>query len=480
MEKISPVRALRLKRLKNEKGTIKGDAPVRMSLAYPAPYHAAMSSLGLQKAYGAFNSSRLVCCERFFLPDRSSSGATSLCTYESGRRVSTSAVIAMSVSHELELTAAVRMLEMSSINPMRIHRDADDAPVIAGGSLTLVDPKLLFHLADAIVVGEAEGVFRALTRIMETSSDKEQFLEAASEISGVYIPALHGSRPPPPVYADAEDLPAKSVITTPDTELKNMFLVEAARGCPHRCAFCVAGGERRAPYRTVPMDDIIDAVVPHARRVGLVGAAVSNHPDLLLILKQLASMGVEVSVSSLRADRISGEIVHTLRSTGARSFTIAADGSSERLRKGIRKGISADDLVRAAGYARSAGFRRLKLYSMVGLPDESDRDLDEFIDLVKQMTAVIPVTVALQALVPKPSTPLADFSPVPVKEMLRKVRYVRSGLGSTIRFQSTSPRWSAIEHAISHSGTSACELAHKAVSEGGTMAAWKKVLAAHD
>src|SRR5262249_54406365 len=160
---------------------------------------------------------------------------------------------------------------------------------------------------------------------------RDWFLEQLAETPGFLVPGRGGER-----YATARAsdrlLPARSQIITPNTELRSMFLIEPERGCSRGCHYCVMRRTTNGGMRTVPADRVLSLIPPRARRVGLVGAAVTDHPEVLRLVRTLVDSGLEVGVSSLRADRLSQELVDALRDGGARVLTVASDGASQRIR----------------------------------------------------------------------------------------------------------------------------------------------------
>src|SRR5262249_24897791 len=162
---------------------------------------------------------------------------------------------------------------------------------------------------------------------------------------------------------------------TPEAELSDMFLIETERGCSRGCTYCVMRRSTNGGMRLVPQEKILELVPGDARRVGLVGAAVSDHPRIADIVRTLAQRGCEVGFSSRRPDRWGEEFVGALKLAGYRTLTTAMDGASERLREGLERRARIRHLTRAAELARDHGMQRLKLYLMVGLPGESDNDI---------------------------------------------------------------------------------------------------------
>ena len=222
-----------------------------------------------------------------------------------------------------------------------------------------------------------------------------------------------------PVCARLGDVPLRSPASLRPNRFGGAFLVEVGRGCPRSCAFCVAR-TGTAPARFSPADRILAAVPEGIARVGLLGAAVSDHPQLVPIVRELADRGIEVTLGSIRADRATPELLDLLARTGLRTLTVAADGASEALRAAIRKDIHATDLLAAADAARGAGLRRLRLYAMVGLPDETEADLAELCDLLETPASRLRVAVSVSPFVPKRFTPLAEARVLPARKLTRR------------------------------------------------------------
>lgn len=466
--------------LAREAGTIRKEAPVRVALGYPAPYGVAVSSLGFQWAYRTMNEHPLVACERFFLGPRGRrSGA--LTTLERHSPVGSASAVAISVSCETELMGAVRLLRESGLDPLARQRAPRDPIVIAGGPLTFLDPRLLAPLVDVVVVGEGEAALEAFLEALSSRSGKEETLGALTErVPGLWVPALSEASP---AAADtpADLLPARAATWSPDAELKDLFLVEAARGCPRGCAFCLLSRRAGLPgrFRPVPIDRILSAIPEGAPGVGLVGAAVTDHPDIEEVVRLVVESGKRASLSSIRADRLTPRLAGYLADGGARTLTLAADGSSQRLRDSVSKGISEKHLVDASTIAASAGMRGVKLYSMVGLPGEEDRDLEEFARTVGLLDRRLKISIAVQAFVPKPGTPMSEEPMADVKVIRRRLEILRKLLRGRARLVPTSARWSWLDWKLSHGGEASALAAIDAEKAGDTYGAWKRAVSRH-
>ncbi len=440
-----------------------------IALGYPDAYRAGASSLGLQTVYRQWNRHPRLSCERFFVDPSVRRGGPR--TLEGHRPLRDADAVAFSVSCEAELAPLAGLMEAAGLAPLREERNANGPPVIIGGPLTLVDPALVAPFADAVVCGEGEDALPLIADAVVGGPRGRSMVEALHGTgAGIWIPSL--DMDPPTLHrVSAGRLPAVGATWSPLSELSNLFLIEIARGCPHRCAFCVLAQKVR--YRTAAVEDILAAIPDGAPGVGLVGAAVTDHPRLEELVHRIVSTGRRVSLSSMRADRITPELLAELVKGGLRTLTVAADGSSARLRRQVKKNIEATDLLRCASLAKDAGLRGMKLYSMVGLPGETDGDVEEFAALAAEMAALVPLTVAVQAFVPKPGTPLADEPMAPVRELKSRLDLLARRLGRRAVVQPSSPRWSWIDWKIAHGGRRSALAALAAHRAGGDYHAWK-------
>ncbi|MEO7109409.1 MAG: radical SAM protein, partial [Polyangiaceae bacterium] len=309
------------RRLADETGRISKQAPFTVALAYPSPYGAAMSSLGYQRIYRAIMDADGLACERVFLDDEAESAPLSQTrplTYESRRPLEDFPVIAVSVAYELELAGLVAMLDAAKIPVFREERDHRHPILLAGGPLTFSNPLPLGAIADAIVIGEAESIVIDALRILETDASRDSKLDSLSRLPHVYVPSLHGDGLPLVAKVDDAELPAFSTIVTPHAVLSGMFLIETERGCSRACTYCVMRRSTNGGMRVVPMDVILDRIPEDTKKVGLVGAAVSDHPKITQLVNHFADKGIDVGLSSLRPDRLNDEFVGALKRAGTR------------------------------------------------------------------------------------------------------------------------------------------------------------------
>jgi radical SAM superfamily enzyme YgiQ (UPF0313 family) len=225
---------------------------------------------------------------------------------------------------------------------------------------------------------------------------------------------------------------------------------------------------------------VLGAIPAWAPRVGFVGAAISEWSGIKEAIARVVASGQGVGISSLRADRLDAEFVGLLAKGGMKTMTVASDAPSQRQRNKMAKGIRTEHLVRAAELAREAGMNRLKLYVIVGLPDESEADLDELVTFVRDLSRILPVALGVSPLVPKLHTPLGDAAFAGIAAIDRTLERVRAGLEGTAEIRATSARWAWIEYRMSQGGPEAGHAALAAWRAGGDFRAWERAFAALD
>ena len=471
-----------VERLDAEEGTLFKEAPFRIALCYPSPYRIGMSSLGFQTIYREINNHPNTTAERAFVPDDPDAWRASslpLVSYERQRPLTEFDVLAFSVAYEMEIAGLFEMLDLAGIPLHAEERDVTHPLVVAGGPLTFSNPVPLAPFVDLIVLGEADDIVHDLLDEVINAESRASLLDRLAIRPGFFVPRRGGVLGSV-AKADDDRLPARSQIVTPNTELRSMFLIEPERGCSRGCTYCVMRRTTNGGMRTVPPERVLDLVPQNARRVGLVGAAVTDHPRIAELVRALVDSGREIGISSLRADRLTSELVGLLRAGGAKTLTTASDGASERMRDAIDRKTKEEHLLGAAQLARENGLERLKLYMMVGLPGETDDDIDELIRFGTEISRIIPLSYGIAPFVAKRNTPMdgAPFEPIATIE--RKLGRLRRGLRGRAEVRPTSARWAWVEYMLAQSGEDAGHAALDAWRAGGSWAAWKRAFKEHD
>lgn len=470
-----------------ERGTLAVGQPASVCLTYPSPYRVGMSSLGFQTLYRLLNERGIV-CHRAFLPDEL--GPTSMpwpparppiLSLEGERPLADHAVIGLSVAYELEIVGVLRLLHAAGIPLLAADRDARSPIVIAGGPLTDTNPSVLLPFVDVLVCGEAEAILpEAIERILG-ARDRDDALGRLQGLPHTILGEVEPGRfEPLPTCASAprELLPAHSAITTPHTELADMFLIEPERGCSRQCTFCVMRGPGTGGMRLLAAADVLALIPQHARRVGLVGAAVTDHPELEALVASIVEAGRGIGISSLRADRLTPTLVDRLARGGYRQLTVASDGISERMRELLVRRIDAAALQRAAELVRDhGGLRGLKIYEMIGVPGEDDSDADELIGFVRELARITRITLTFSTFVAKRNTPLDGHPFVGVDAAQARLARITRGLKGVAEIRPQSPKWAHVEWMLAHHGPEAGRAALRAVEQGAGYRAWASAFA---
>jgi radical SAM superfamily enzyme YgiQ (UPF0313 family) len=466
--------------LAEETGTIRKDAENRVALLYPSPYRAAMSSLGYQTVYRLVNQQPGWAADRAVLPDDADGyrkDRRPLLTLEREQPVGNYRLLAFSVAYELEIAGLVACLDLAGVPALADEREIGDPLVVAGGPLTFSNPVPLAPFCDVIVLGEAEDLIMPLLEAgaaTTTTSARAALLEEFAARPGYYVPMVHGERVPAIAAASSSRLPARSQIMTPNTELASMFLTEAARGCSRGCTYCVMRRSTNGGMRIVPVEDILAGIPEKAARVGLVGAAVTDHPHIAALVAALVEGGREIGISSLRADKLNNELVALLARGGYRTLTVASDGASEALRRSLERRTTEAQLLRCAELAQRHRLATVKIYMMVGVPGERLEDIDELARFTVELTRVHPrIALGVAPFVAKRHTPLdgAPFAGIP--EIARRLARLRARLRGRAVVRPTSARWAWVEYMLAQGEARAGLACMDAYRAGGTFAAYK-------
>lgn len=470
------LRELVRKRLQLERGRIDKSAPFTVALAYPSPYRVGMSSLGFLQIYKSIQREPGMACERVFLHDDAKSGPVEdpPLSYEGLRALDTFPVVAFSVAYELELAGVVQMLEATGIPSLRTEREDRHPIIVAGGPLTFSNPLPLAAFVDVVVMGEADSLALEVLRVLSEHPARSEALRLLASMPHVFVPEHHGNAMPPVAQCDDELLPAWSPLRTPDTELSDMFLIETERGCSRGCTYCVMRRTTNGGMRVVPMERVLSLIPEDANRVGLVGAAVSDHPHVVEIVESLVGRGAEVGLSSLRPDRLKDRFVAALKSAGYRTLTTAMDGASDRVREILDRRARTTHLENAAAMARLHGIHRLKLYLMLGVPGETDDDVDECAAFVTKLSKVIPVALTIAPFCAKRNTPLDGQPFAGISVIDHRLDRLRRGLKGRADVRATSARWAWVEYVLAQGGVPEALALRDAVHAGGRFADYRK------
>lgn len=450
--------------------TINPHAEQKVAIVYPNTYFVGMSNLGLHIIYEEINLHPSSVCERIFLPEKKELDAydktkTPLMSVETQRPMHQFDVVAFDVTFEMDYFHIPLMLRYGRVPVMSEDRTGFDPIVIAGGPCATFNPEPFADFIDAFIIGEGEGIVTAvLERIRkgrENGESREETIAALAQIDGVYVPVLYT-----PQYDDKEQFigydiadgapkiirrhfepltsGGETVIATNFTEFGAMYIIEVARGCGRHCRFCMAGYCFRVP-RVRPLDILkegVDRAEKLGKKVGLMGAAISDYPEVDELVTYIRSKDMRYSCASLRADSLTQAVVDGLAESGQKTITIAPETGSERLRRVINKGISEENLRTAAQLSAKSGIQHMRLYIMIGLPTETDEDIDAIVGLAERTQAHMAelgckgrLTLSINPFIPKPFTPFQWMAMDHQKSVEKKLQYIKKSLQKNRRIE---------------------------------------------
>jgi radical SAM superfamily enzyme YgiQ (UPF0313 family) len=446
---------------------------IRFHLVYPNHYWVAMSNLGFQAVYDILARDSRVIVERGFLPEDGEGAETQanakIRSFESNRLLADCDIVGFSLSFETDYPHLVRILNNQGLlfDSWQAREEAATQAkfsvplIIAGGTAVTLNPEPVADLLDVVVVGEAEELLPEFVQVFHTAKQegwsREELLKGLAHVEGVYVPRFHE-----PVFNDdgtvlrydvRDDVPARprrrfvkdlskfkthTRIVTPETEFKSMFLTETGRGCEMGCRFCVAGYIYR-PIRKRSeevLQDTVQVGLENSDAVGFVGASVSSHKAIARLAQGVAEKGGRASLSSIMSQKVTRALAASISESEYKTVALAPEAGSDRLRRAAGKRVVNDQVVNAAKELAEAGIRGFKLYFIVGLPTETDEDVDaiaqlairirdEVVEISKPSGKLAWVALSINPFIPKASTPFQWEPMLDPKVLERKIERVR-------------------------------------------------------
>jgi radical SAM superfamily enzyme YgiQ (UPF0313 family) len=482
--------------LEKEKGTVRKPWGGKYSicLVYPNSYHVGMSNLGFQTLYSQLNMEEDIVCERTFLPDREDlqeylQTQTPLFSLESKRPLFDFDILAFSISFENDFLNILSIFTLAHLPRESRLREEGYPLVIGGGISVFLNPEPLSEFFDLFILGEAEEV---ITEFLEAyrmafsekgKQEKDDLLRKLGKVDGVYVPKFyrvaygedgkietmvpeHGF--PRQVkrrwVREIDRFATRSTLFTPDTEFREMALVEVNRGCPRGCRFCAACFVYY-PFRSrtlSTLESLAKEGLAEEYRIGLTGTAVSDYPHLLPLCQEILSQKGGISLASIRVDTIRDPLVQCLKEGKIQTVTIAPEAGSERVRKVLKKGYTEKEILEAIGLLVDHDLTQIKCYFLIGLPSERDEDVRAILDLTKHIRHQMlshrktpkmdwKLILSVNPFVPKPATPFQWVPLEEVGELKRKLKILQKGIKGEkgIEMIHDLPKWAYIQTLLS-------------------------------
>lgn len=488
---------------------------IKIALAYPNTYYVGMSNLGFHTMYHIFNSRPDTLCERVFLPSfdleciyRDSS--TPLVSIESQTPVREFHVLAFSCSFENDYLNCLKIMDLAGLPLHSSERDEKHPIVIMGGACTFFNVEPITPFIDCFLCGEGEGIgneFLDLYRIWLNSREQRYDLfHNLLDIEGVYVPMFYDyrydnqgkiseliihkdarERIQPRIEKNIDLLKTSTVIYSHNSEFSNMCLLEVTRGCPRGCYFCLLSKVYK-PFRERKLETLLKLAregLSRREKIGLIGASLTDYKDLERLCEGILSMGGKISLCSIRLDNLSDRLMESMVISGIKTITLAPEAGREPLRSSIGKAdITDDKIIEGIEKLIKWDIPNLKLYFMVGLPNETEEDVKGIVRLAKRIKhhavqiskgkgALRHITISVNSFVPKPLTRFQFYPMEPVELLNKKIRYIKKEVRSLKGINCTHdmPKWSYIQGLLARGDRRVGELLLLAYQENGN---WNK------
>lgn len=500
-------------RLAKEQGYYRSSSDggaVKFALGYPNVYGTGMSNLGFHIIYDVLNRRSDTVCERFFLPEKKElveyqRTDTPIMTLENQRPLDHFDIVGLAVSFEMDYFNIPLLLDLGRITVRAEERGEREPIVIAGGPCATFNPAVLSPMVDAFVIGEGEEtvgeIIEAVIKARQEKLSRQETIRRLAAVPGVFVPSLYRwsydeqgrvaaitpteAAVPEKIsrrwVKNLDDYPAHTVVVTEDTEF-NLYLVETGRGCGRHCRFCMAGYAFRRPRSRslAALKQVIGEAVKFKKRFGLMGAAISDYPEIDALCEYIRGEGQSMSVASFRADSVTPMLVKSLADSGMQTLTIAPEAGSADMRAVINKGIEEEHLYRTIRLGVAAGIRHFRMYIMVGLPWETMEDIEAIgalthwlKDFMESEGSKGTLTLSVNPFIPKPFTPFQWLPMAEKKAVEESLKRLNNHLAKRkgIEIKTESLKEAYVQGILARGDRRVGELLCRAYEENGTGAA---------
>ena len=452
----------------------KKNANYNIWMAFPGCYSFALSSLGYLHIFRLMDEMEEVNVERVY----SDSTKTDIQFKDVN-------AIAFSSSFDLDFMSIFPMFDKYKIPYKTSDRDKNMPIIFCGGPVVTANPIPYKDFFDFMIIGDGEQLNTNVVTILADNKDKpkDEILKLLAKLNGVYVPTLNQEK------IVKNSCKIENCVYTPilsdDAFFKDMFIIEISRGCANCCGFCMAS-YLNLPVRFAPYENIIEAIdlgLQYTNKIALLGAQVSIHPKFKQICEYIAQKvqknpEIEMSISSLRVDAVDDAMIKTLVSAHQKHVTIAIEAGSERLRKIINKNITEEQIKHTVETARLNGLKGVKIYAMIGIPTETQEDLNEMVRVAKELKRAnkgFDISFAFSSFIPKPHTPLQWCGRFSTKELEKRQNFLQKEFHKIgVKTSFSSIKWDYWQTVLSRGDDKISDFIIDVYKNGSKLGAFKK------
>ncbi len=470
------------------------DSILKVALCFPDIYEIGMSHLGMKILYGILNQEEDVLCERVFAPwsdmeKKIRAEGKMLSSLESESPLKDFDIVGFSLQYEMSFVDALNMLDLGKV-PIRASDRGDSDPVVIAGGPCVFNPEPMSEFIDAFVIGEGEEAILEIASLVKcvkcnVSPSRDEKLKELSKIEGVYVPALHVTHSTlhieKRIISDLDNAYFPTAPVVPYIQIVHDRIgIEIMRGCPHKCRFCQAC-KISHPLRVRSVEKILEIAETSVKSTGyeeisLLSLSTGDYPyleELVIKLEErFRPLGIKISLPSLRVKSFTdNKLKGVIKRAG---LTFAPETGSDELRERLDKSIKNEEIIQRSSLALELGWKKVKLYFMLGLPEETSEDIDAIAALALRIKSV---SLSVSPFIPKPHSGFEREGMDDLDALREKKRRVLSAVkshasGKRIKISFHNPEMSRIEAVLSRGDSNIGTVIHKAWEKGARLQAW--------